>query len=72
METTLIKEKLHKYINESDDRLLKIMYAIAKEYNDDDNAFDIALLDARRTSRMAGDSKLHNWAEAKQMIIAKA
>ena len=72
METMLIKEKLHQYIDESDDKLLKIMYAIAKEYNDVDNAFEIALLDARRNSRLNGHSKLHSWAEAKQMIIAKA
>lgn len=73
MNTVILKEKLHQYIDNSDDKLLKIMYAIAKEYNDDDSIddADISLLESRREKRLSGESKLYSWADAKQMITAK-
>lgn len=73
MNTVILKEKLHQYINDSDDKLLKIMYAIAREYNDDDSIgdSDVILLDARREKRLNGESKLYSWADAKQIITAK-
>lgn len=73
MNTVILKEKLHQYIDDSDDKLLKIMYAIAKEYNEDDNIddADISLLESRREKRLSGESKLYSWADAKQMITVK-
>jgi ribosome biogenesis SPOUT family RNA methylase Rps3 len=73
MNTVILKEKLHQYIDDSDDTLLKIMYAIAKEYNEHDSIddSDVILLDARREKRLSGESKLYSWAEAKQIITAK-
>ncbi|MDI9365354.1 MAG: hypothetical protein QM541_10415 [Flavobacterium sp.] len=70
MNTLLLKEKLHQYIDDSDDKLLKIMYAIAKEYNEDDSIedADVILLDARKEKRLSGESKLYSWAEAKRNI----
>ncbi len=73
MNTVILKEKLHQYIDDSDDKLLKIMYAIAKEYNEDDTIdnVDISLLESRREKRLSGESKLYSWAEAKKIITAK-
>ena len=36
METTTIRQKLHQYIDNSDEKLLKMMFAIAKEYNEEE------------------------------------
>jgi ATP-dependent protease HslVU (ClpYQ) peptidase subunit len=74
MNTVTLKEKLHQYVDDSDDKLLKIMYAIAKEYNEDENfdEVDIDMLEARRNNRLHGKSKVYSWADAKQMITAKA
>jgi hypothetical protein len=77
MQTTVIREKLHQYIDSSDEKLLKLMLALAKEYNDDDNfdyeftSDEIKLLDQRRTDRLSGKSKTYNWDEAKDIITGK-
>ena len=34
MQTTHIRQKLHNYVDEGDEKLLKLMYAMAGEYND--------------------------------------
>ena len=36
MEGVNIRQKLHHYVDSGDEKLLKLMYAIAKEYNDED------------------------------------
>jgi len=38
MEATGIRKELQEYIDNGDEKLLRIMYALAKEYNKDDNA----------------------------------
>ncbi|MBV4359827.1 hypothetical protein [Pinibacter aurantiacus] len=77
MQVTNIRQKLHQYIDNSDEKLLKLMYAIAKEYYDDDDfeySFteeEIKDFEKRRTDRVNGKSKVYNWTEAKDKIIGK-
>jgi hypothetical protein len=78
MTTTTIREKLHHYIDNSDEKLLKLMFALAKEYNEDDDDFeyeftaeDIKVFDERRAKRLSGESKTYNWQEAKDIITGK-
>lgn len=72
-----IRQKLHQYIDKGDEKLLKLMYAIAKEYNEEDDFEyeftdeEIKLLDARRAKRLSGESKTFNWDEAKSIITGK-
>ena len=78
MQTTSIRQKLHQYIDNSDEKLLKMMLAMAKEYNEDDGleyeftAEDIKLLDERRQKRLNGESSVHSWDEVKSAIINKS
>ena len=74
MNTNVIKEKLHGYIENSDDQLLKLMFAIAREYNEEDDSYEftdeeIKTFEERRNSRLSGKSKTYSWQEAKQKII---
>ena len=36
MEAISIRKKLHQYVDEGDEKLLKLMYALAKQYNEDE------------------------------------
>ena len=77
MQTIHIREKLHQYIDNSDEKLLKLMFALAKEYNDEDDfeyeftAEDIKELDELREKRLTGESKTYTWEEAKNIITRK-
>ena len=70
-----IRTQLHDYVDNGDEKLLKLMYAIAKEYNAaDEFSFtkeDIALFEQRRASRLSGESKVYNWEDAKAIITGK-
>ncbi len=70
-----IREKLHEYIDTSDEKLLKLMLALAKEYNDDDDiefsAEEIRLLDERHEKYLKGETTLHTWEEVKKAILDK-
>lgn len=72
-----IREKLQDYINNGDEKLLKLMYVMAKEYNNDDDfeyefsEKEIEIFEERRMKRLNGDSKTFNWEEAKEMITGK-
>ena len=73
METTTIRQKLHDYIDTSDEKLIKMMFAMAKEYNEDDEldydfTEDIKILDERRQKRLSGESSTHAWEEVKRGI----
>ena len=73
MEATTIREKLHQYIDSSDEKLIKMMFAMAKEYNEDDELYynfteDIKILDERRQKRLSGESSTHTWEEVKKSI----
>ncbi|HEY5327436.1 MAG TPA: hypothetical protein VIJ27_10590 [Mucilaginibacter sp.] len=77
MQNTQIRKKLHQYIDNSDEKLLKLMFALAKEYNDDDDfeyeftAEDIKEFDERRGKRLKGESNTYSWPEAKDIITGK-
>lgn len=74
MNSILIKEKLHTYIDQGDDKLLKLLFALAKEYVDDDDNYEfddeeLKLLEQRHNDRLSGKSKTHSWEDAKQAIL---
>jgi len=77
METIHIREQLHQYIDKGDEKFLRLMYALAKEYNDEDDfeyeftEEDIKLFDERRAKRLSGESKTYSWQEAKEIITGK-
>jgi len=75
MTTANIRTKLHEYIDTSDETLLKMMYAVAKEYNQaSEHKFsedELALFEERRNKRLSGEGKLYSWEEAKAMITKK-
>ncbi|NML23708.1 hypothetical protein HHL16_22700 [Pseudoflavitalea sp. G-6-1-2] len=77
MQVANIRQKLHQYVDKGDEKLLKLMYAVAKEYNEEDDfeyeftEEEIKLLDARRSKRLSGESKTLNWEDAKSIITGK-
>jgi hypothetical protein len=77
MQTTSIKQKLHQYIDNSDEKLLKLMLVLAKEYNEDDDFEyeftdeEIKVFDERRAKRLSGESRTYSWEEAKDIIVGK-
>jgi hypothetical protein len=75
METNVIKEKLHRFVEQGDEKLLKMLYAVASEYSGEDDFIftdaDIEEFEKRRESRLTGASNTFTWAQAKQMIISK-
>ncbi|MEO6850692.1 MAG: hypothetical protein ABI203_06475 [Mucilaginibacter sp.] len=77
MQTTSIRQKLHQYIDNSDEKLLKLMFVLAKEYNEDDDfeyefsAEDIKVFDERRSKRLNGESNTYTWQETKEIIKGK-
>jgi hypothetical protein len=76
METTTIQQELYSYIDNSDEKLLKLMLALAKDYTGDDDfeydftAEDIEVLDRNREKRLNGESKTYTWEEAKNIITS--
>jgi len=76
MQTLDIRQKLHQYIDHGDERLLKMMLALAKEYNEDDADYiftdeDIKEFDQRREKRLSGESKAYRWQETTDIITGK-
>lgn len=72
MEALLIKEQLHQVVESSDEKLLHLMYALAKEYyNEHENEFtDAELIEfkRRRENHLNGISKSYTWEETKSLI----
>lgn len=77
MESGSLRQKLHQYIDQGDDKLLKLMYAVAKEYNEDDDfeyhftTEEIRLFEQRTAKRLSGESKTYSWKEAKEFITGQ-
>jgi hypothetical protein len=65
METITIQQELYSYIDNGDEKLLKLMLALAKDYTGDDDfeydftAEDIEVLDRNREKRLNGESKTY-------------
>ena len=72
MESAVIRQKLHEYVYKGDEKLIKLMYVLAKEYNEEgDYEFtkeDIDEFNRRRERRLSGESKTYNWKEARDII----
>ena len=75
MQTENIRQQLHQRIDESDEKLLKLLYVLAMEYNNDFShefaAHDIKQFDERSAKRLRGESKTYTWQEAKEMASGK-
>lgn len=77
MEPARIRQKLHQYIDKGDEKLLKLMYAVAKEYNDDDDSEyqftdeEIKEFEERSAKWKKGESKGYGWNEAKEIITGQ-
>ncbi len=74
MEDVIIKEKLQEYIDSSDEKLLKLMYAIAKEYTELEDEYEltnekIQEVDRRRVMQLSGKSKGYSWSDVKKIIV---
>jgi len=69
-----MKEKLHSLIENGDDKLVKMLYAVAKEYGEDDYVFteeDITEFETRSMNITKGTGKAYSWDEAKKIITGK-
>lgn len=77
MDPASIRQKLHQYVDKGDDKLLKLMYAVAREYNEDDDFEfqftdeEIKLFEERSAKRLSGESKTHSWKDAKEIITGQ-
>lgn len=77
MQAAVIRQKLHHYIDQGDEKLLKLMYAIAREYNDEDDFEyefsdeELRVFEQRKMNRLNEVSKTYSWKEAKDMITRK-
>lgn len=77
MQPRNIRQKLYQFVDKGDDKLLKLMYALAKEYTGEDDFEyefsdeEIKSLEDRRAKRLSGESKTYNWQEAKDIITDK-
>ena len=77
MEPANIRQRLHQFVDKGDDMLLKLMYAVAKEYTGEDDFEyefsdeEIKILEDRRAKRLSGESKTYSWQEAKDFITGK-
>ncbi len=70
-----MKEKLHSLIENDDDKLVKMLYAVAKEYIDEDDYVfteeDITEFETTSMNITKGTSKAYSWDEAKKIITSK-
>jgi hypothetical protein len=77
MQVVTIRHKLHNYVDKGDEKLLKLMYAIAKEYNGEaeiDYEFsdeELKLFEESRHKRISGENETLNWEAAKEIITGK-
>lgn len=77
MQTIDIRQKLHHYVDKGDTKLLNLMYALAKEYNEDDDSEyeftsdELNIFGERKKKRLSGESKTYSWDEAKEYITGK-
>lgn len=67
MSASEIKERLNKYVDCGDEKLLKLMYAMAKEYNEE----ELKVVEERRQKRLNGSGKTYSWEEAKIIITGQ-
>ncbi|MBW8050989.1 MAG: hypothetical protein FVQ77_11760 [Cytophagales bacterium] len=71
MSTTKIREELHQTIDQGDERLVKMIYAMVREYNNEE--FELSdehkkILDERLASHKADPRSGSSWGEVKARI----
>jgi len=75
MTTAEIKSRLHEEIEHSDEKLLRMIYLLLKEYQGEDNedAAEIRkqLVREEREKYLAGEGRSYNWEEVKKMAFSK-
>lgn len=72
MNTVDLKDKLHEEIEHSDEKLLKMIYALVTEYHADTDDIDDArmkLVLAEREQYLKGDGQTYTWQQVKDMAI---
>ncbi|PCH87256.1 MAG: hypothetical protein COB88_05840 [Flavobacteriales bacterium] len=74
MSTAEIREKLHQLINKADERFIKMVYALAKEYQEDD--FELSsehqkILDERLALHKNNPDSASDWNDAKGRIATR-
>ncbi len=74
MEATKIREELHQFINQADERILNLIYGMMKADVGDEilTKEQKADLDNRISRHKSGDSKSYSWPEAKAQIEKRA
>lgn len=73
MNTPEIRTLLHEEIDHSDEKLLKMIYALVKEYNDAESVSDRRkhLIEEERAKYLRGDGRSYSWEEVKKMATGK-
>ena len=70
METAIIREKLHKLINELDDQKAEAVYSLLMGELETD-AFRRQLIRHEREKFMRGEGESYSWKEVKQTAVNK-
>ena len=78
MATLDLKQSVLAYIENADEKLLRLMKALAENYRNDEQPHfslseeDYKMLDTRRRLHLAGKSKSFTWEQVKQKTQDKA
>ena len=70
METEIMREKLHKIINEMDDKKAKVIYSLLTE-KFETNSLRRQLIHLEREKFMRGEGESYSWDKVKQMAVNK-
>lgn len=67
---------MHQYIENADEKLLKVMLSVINAYYGHDLGYDfsendIKKFDGLRAKRLNGETKMYSWEEAKSIITGR-
>jgi hypothetical protein len=73
MTTTLIRKKLISYLENADEKKVKVVYTIFEDEINKDNSFKLSkehlkILDSEKQKHLSGKSKSYTWEAAKKII----
>jgi hypothetical protein len=66
-----VKQQLQQYIDSGDEKLLRLMYVVAREYNNEDHPLDdteIQMLEERWKDYKSGKNSGYSWDEVIEAI----